>query len=367
MSSAWPLLPTPARPFGADTLACALTLTGTVTPTPAELTAALAEMYPGNTGPTVPDLLAAGWLALAISDRNRLRQPPLPPAEVDARLAAASEPDKTRCFAASALAENRNEAGIKPEFSESLKKAENREIVGVKSELCESLKKADNRREAGVEVEKVEALKKADNRRKADGEPPAPPATNGAQAEPAGPLFSYYRGGIAATVPYAAITPAQLFTVLTSGRHRAATEALRAVPVGSPRRAELKKGLDYVTPAGTFTRRANDALAEASGLLILDFDHVPDVAAARAALLADTLLAPDLVLLFTSPSGDGLKVLTKADPRAAHLDNFRAYAAYLAAHYAELGLCPDEAGKDIARACFVPHAPDAWLAPAYAA
>ncbi len=334
--------------LGAEMLACALTLASTNTPTPAELTAALAEMYPGNTGPTVADLLAVGWLAPAISDRTRLRLPPLSPAEVDARLAAAGKPDKTRCFAAPALAESRNEAGIKPEFLESLKKNESREITGIKSGISEVLKRADNRRETDVEL-------------------PTPPATDGAQAELAGPLFSYYRGGIAATVPYAAITPVQLFTVLTSGRHRAATEALRAAPVGSPRRAELKKGLDYVTPAGTFTRRANEALAEASGLLVLDFDHVPDLAAARAALLADALLAPDLVLLFTSPSGDGLKVLTKADPRAAHLDNFRAYAGYLAAHYAELGLCPDKAGKDVARACFVPYAPDAWLAPAYAA
>lgn len=337
-----------ACPLGAEMLACAFTLAGTNTPTPAELTAALAEMYPSNTGPTVLDLLAVGWLVPAISDRTRLRLPPLSPAEVDARLAAAGKPDKTRCFDAPALAESKNEARIKSEFSESLKKDE-------------------SRHEAGIEAEKLEVLKRADNRQETDAEPPTPPATDGAQAELAGPLFSYYRGGIAATVPYAAITPAQLFTVLTSGRHRAATEALRTAPVGSPRRAELKKGLDYVTPAGTFTRRANEALAEASGLLVLDFDHVPDLAAARAALLADALLAPELVLLFTSPSGDGLKVLTKADPRAAHLDNFRAYAGYLAAHYAELGLCPDEAGKDVARACFVPYAPDAWLAPAYAA
>ena len=181
------------------------------------------------------------------------------------------------------------------------------------------------------------------------------------------PRFSYYRGGIAATLPYAAITPAQLYTVLTCSRHRARTEALRAAPVGSPQRAELKKGLDYVTPGGTFTHRANAGLVKASGLLPLDFDHVPDVGAARAALLADILLAPELVLLFTSPSGDGLKVFVRTDPTAAHLDNFRAYAAYLGAHYAPLGLVPDEAGKDVARACFVPYAPDAWLAPAYAA
>jgi dienelactone hydrolase len=44
-----------------------------------------------------------------------------------------------------------------------------------------------------------------------------------------------------------------------------------------------------------------------------------------------------------------------------------AYRSYLAAHYAPLGLRADEAGKDLARACFVPYAPDAWLAPTYAA
>jgi hypothetical protein len=281
-------------------------------------------MYSGSTGPTVPDLLATGWLVPTVDGRG-LRQPPLTPAEVDARLTAANEPDKTRYSEQPAL----DETG-----------------------QSYALALADSREIAGVEAAEIVAPQKADSKRKAGG---------------AGPLFSYYLGGIAATVPYAAITPAQLFAVLTSGRHRAATEALRAAPMGSPERAGLKKRLDYVTPAGIFTRRANDALAEPSGLLVLDFDHVPDVGAARTALLADELLAPELVLLFTSPSGDGLKALVRTDPTAAYLDNFRAYAAYLAAHYAPLGLRADEAGKDLARACFVPYAPDAWLAPAYAA
>ncbi|WP_375438182.1 BT4734/BF3469 family protein [uncultured Hymenobacter sp.] len=336
------VLPTPARPFGADTLACSLTLTGKATPAPAELAAALAELYPGGTGPTVPDLLAAGWLVSTVDGRG-LRQPPLTPAQVTARLAATKEPDKTQHFVATAPDKTRQPyvpiltggicgTGIESDKSDSLKKDENSSKAEVKTEFSESLKKDEGRRETGE----------------------------------AAPLFSYYRGGIAATVPYAAITPTQLYAVLTSTRHRAATEALRAAPVGSPQRAELKKRLDYVTPAGTFARRANDALAKPSGLLVLDFDHVPDVGAARIALLADELLAPELVLLFTSPSGDGLKALVRTDPTAAHLDNFRACAAYLAAHYASLGLCPDEAGKDVARACFVPYAPDAWLAPAYA-
>ena len=276
--------------FDADTLACALVLTGKATPTRAELTAALGALYPAGNGPAVPDLLAADWLVPTIDGRG-LRVPPLSLAEQDARLAAYE---------------------LKTEF-----------------------------------------------------------VPEGCPTEwtplPASPRFSYYRGGIAATLPYAAITPLQLYTVLTGGRHRARTEAIRAAPVGSPQRAELKKGLDYVTPAGTFTHRANAGLVKASGLLPLDFDHVPDVGAARAALLADILLAPELVLLFTSPSGDGLKAFVRTDPAAAHLDTFRAYADYLGRTYAALGLVPDEAGKDVARACFVPYAPDAWLAPAYAA
>lgn len=305
------VLPTPARPFGADTLACALALTGRATPTAAALATALAELYPAGTAPTVPALLAAGWLVPTVDGRG-LRQPPLTPVEQDARLAT-EEPNKTGQSDATAPADSGNEAGIEPEFSERLETGESRENIG-----------------------------------------------NAAL------LFSFFRGGITATLPYAAITPAQLYTVLTSPRHRARTEALRAAPVGSPQRAALKKGLDYVTPAGIFARRSNDALAATSGLLVLDFDHLPDLGAARTALLADALLAPELVLLFTSPSGDGLKALVRADPTAGHGDNFRAYAGYLAAHYAALGLCPDEAGKDVARACFVPYAADAWLAPAYA-
>jgi hypothetical protein len=314
----------PNLDYDADTLACALALTGKATPTRAELTAALGLLNTPNCGglktmppagpmPTVNELLAAGWLVPTIDGRG-LRVPPLSLAEQDARLAAYE-----------------SKTALVPE--------------GVSELYTPSLP-------AAYEL-KTEFV--PNSRSKAEG------------GSAAGHLFSYYRDGIATTTPYAAVTPAQLWAVLVSSRQRAQTEALRAAAVGSPERADLKKRLDYVTPAGTFTRRANAGLVTASGLLILDFDHLPDVAAARAALLADTLLAPELVLMFVSPSGDGLKALVTADPAAAHLDTFRAYADYLGRTYAALGLQPDEAGKDVARACFVPYAPDAWLAPAYAA
>jgi hypothetical protein len=180
------------------------------------------------------------------------------------------------------------------------------------------------------------------------------------------PLFSYFRGGIRTATPYAAITPRQLWQVIQSPRFALVTALLRQAPAGSEQRAEQKKTFDYVTPAGTFApTRANGNLQASSGLLVLDFDHLPDVPAARAALLSDTLLQPGLVLLFTSPGGEGLKAILEADSTASHLDNFRILAGYLAGCYGP-ELQPDPSGKDVARACFVCHDADAWLSPRFA-
>ena len=201
----------------------------------------------------------------------------------------------------------------------------------------------------------------------------SPPVTMAAQTPEALPIpgagqsvFSYFRGGIKAKTPTCEVGPAELYRKIISGGNRAKIEALRNTPADSTERIDAKQRLDYVTPAGIFTRRANEGLVTSSGLIVLDFDHLSDVAAARAALLADVLIRPELVLLFVSPSGDGLKALLRTDPTASHLANFRAYADYLRASYAILGLIPDESGKDIARACFVSHDPEAWLVPSLA-
>ena len=289
MGSAWPLLPTPARPFGADTLACALTLTGKPTPTADELTAALGEMYPGGTGPTVPNLLVAGWLVPTIDGRG-LRQPPLTLAKQDARLAEAV-----------------------PEL-----------------------------------VVKLNTI------------PPAP-------------LVNYYRGPITNTVPHAAIGLDQIHRVLVQPpsylRERAdAARAEYAAHGKSPAYRALKNGLDYFTAGGTFApTRADANLAAGSGYLALDFDKLNGrVVEARAALLADLALAPALVLVFVSPSGDGLKAVLRADPRHPRKDNYEALARHLTRRYG-WGPTLDARTADVSRACFLSHDPDAWLAPAYAA
>ena len=141
-------------------------------------------------------------------------------------------------------------------------------------------------------------------------------------------------------------------------------EALRAAP--KHEQDHLKRALDYVTPAGTFApTRANAHLQEASHLLVLDFDDLPNVAAARELLIADSMLGPEIALLFISPSGTGLKAFLRLDPAYDYAENFDAVATYLTHYYAGLQVALDAKCRDVSRACFLSFDPDAYLHPDY--
>ena len=67
----------------------------------------------------------------------------------------------------------------------------------------------------------------------------------------------------------------------------------------------------------------------------------------------------DTEMLFTSPSGDGVKWIIRIDlSKATHQDYFKAITNYLKQqHKIEV----DQSGKDVSRACFLSHDPDAFL------
>lgn len=114
---------------------------------------------------------------------------------------------------------------------------------------------------------------------------------------------------------------------------------------------------DYCTFSGTFTSRSDKALIQHSGLLCVDFDHLKDVSTLFQRLLNDEYF--DTQLLFRSPSGDGLKWIIPIDTTTAtHADFFRAIANYIQQTY---GIEADKSGKDISRACFLPHDPQAFI------
>ncbi|MEN6355443.1 MAG: BT4734/BF3469 family protein, partial [Bacteroidales bacterium] len=116
---------------------------------------------------------------------------------------------------------------------------------------------------------------------------------------------------------------------------------------------------DYCTFSGVFTSRNDKKIVQHSGLMAVDFDHLPNLEEVRQSLLVDEYF--DTQLLFVSPSGDGLKWIIPIDTTTTpHSEYFAAVANYILQTY---GIEVDKSGRDISRACFLPHDPNAFINP----
>jgi putative DNA primase/helicase len=117
-----------------------------------------------------------------------------------------------------------------------------------------------------------------------------------------------------------------------------------------------KKKLAGILWSGRFSRRANDATIQHSGLLCADLDKLDSgkLSDAREKLVK----SEHLYTLFRSPTGDGLKAVFRVPADASkHLASFRAVER----HVFELtGIQIDQACKDVARICFVSYDPFAY-------
>ncbi len=123
---------------------------------------------------------------------------------------------------------------------------------------------------------------------------------------------------------------------------------------------KAKKGLMAFTPSGQFEGGRNqDALKKYSGIIVLDFDKLSpeQLKSCRGSSMDD----PFTLALFTSPSGNGLKVFVKTQAiPATHKETFLMIQDY----YEKLtGLPIDKSGKDFTRLCFMSFDPDAYHNP----
>jgi putative DNA primase/helicase len=149
-------------------------------------------------------------------------------------------------------------------------------------------------------------------------------------------------------------TVADALEAIRSGRFKDKVEAVRAIADKNKRQALKKKTLPCWTFSGTFSYRNEESMTAHSGFAVVDFDHMdPTVWQATRELLVQD---PFVYALFTSPSGDGLKVLYRipAD-KGAH----RAHYAALLQHVSQAD--PDPANRDPSRCCFVSWDPDLYV------
>jgi hypothetical protein len=138
-----------------------------------------------------------------------------------------------------------------------------------------------------------------------------------------------------------------LSVILNRIRDGASRMTVEAVRQGNK---ERKKDLPAVLFSGTFESRSDESIQDHNGLIVLDFDHV-DVEATKSALAMDE----HIQACWISPSGDGIKALTKITNPERHRDHFRALVRYFDERY---GLALDESGKNESRACWESYDPD---------
>jgi hypothetical protein len=105
-------------------------------------------------------------------------------------------------------------------------------------------------------------------------------------------------------------------------------------------------------------------IKEYSYLLCIDFDNVESPEQLRKTLLSDEHI--ETLLLFVSPSGNGIKWLIPTDRQFiqqgyTHKQYFAAVANYLHHTYR---IYADPSGSDVSRACFLCHDTDAYINPA---
>lgn len=175
------------------------------------------------------------------------------------------------------------------------------------------------------------------------------------------PQFSFYPKPIWNIVPSRLVTIREVYDYITGPEAKQATERLRSITDRKAARKFKEGNFDNVTFSGSFEERTNDKLIEASNLFCVDLDHLPDVEGTFQLLLKDPCFKT--VLLFRSPSGDGIKwVIPIQYEGHTHEELFRAITTYLRVTY---GLLNDENCKNISRACFLPYDPNAYVSPDY--
>jgi hypothetical protein len=166
------------------------------------------------------------------------------------------------------------------------------------------------------------------------------------------------------------VTPADVYQLITCNEPlRLATLQVRNAADIRAAKASL---LPYVTPCGVFTRRNCRSLLKTSGLVVVDIDHLDSLQEAeqmRRTLFDDPFLCP--VLCFVSPGGRGVKAFVPyRQEHAADAAQNAAKSMYWAMNYVEMayggdtqdkptGKGVDTSGKDIVRACFLCHDPEA--------
>lgn len=169
--------------------------------------------------------------------------------------------------------------------------------------------------------------------------------------------FSFFRKPIQNIEPIRAVGIVDVYRYIIGHYAQPQPEALRLMMSSSEAKRYKATHFDYCTFSGLFRKRNEKELIMHSGLMCLDFDHVDNIGELKQQLLNHEYF--DTELLFVSPSGNGLKWIIPVDLKGwEHSRYFKAVANYIKATGLPL---VDMSGSDVARSCFLPYDPQAYI------
>ena len=144
---------------------------------------------------------------------------------------------------------------------------------------------------------------------------------------------------------------------IKQGKSKAQIEKVRSAP-DKDKQNKLKESLPSICFSGTFSHRKAEGLVKHSGIICLDFDNLNDAETMQT--WRDTLQADEYTYaMFTSPSGNGLKVLTLIPETTAkgHKEYFSAISLKWDTPYFDLKT------SDVSRVCYESYDPDLYFNP----
>lgn len=147
-----------------------------------------------------------------------------------------------------------------------------------------------------------------------------------------------------------------VFDRIRTGKSKELLSRIRTEPEKEVRNA-LKMGLPSICFSGTFNTRNAEGLIKHSGLMCLDFDGFEDEDTATA--WRDTLTGWEYTYaLFTSPSGNGLKVIVRIPETDAQ--GHKQYFEAIEQHWAECKYF-DTSTSDVCRVCYESYDPELYV------
>ena len=174
--------------------------------------------------------------------------------------------------------------------------------------------------------------------------------------------MSLFNAPISNKVPQRTVTLLEVAQLIKGRSLEPQTLALRLITDEAKARSYKGFNFPYITPAGVFSYCNDQSLLKHSGVLCMDLDHVGDVDGLKRKLIADRLF--QTLLVFRSPSGDGLKWFIRIDlQKCGHRQWFDAVRNYLMATYGLSEKQADPSVRNESRACFLCYDPEVYVNP----